>query len=233
MSISLRGIQNALENKLGELDKLKSHDCNFEFDIILDKEEKGAIKEGVNITNEPKWDIEVQNLKNDIRCLFDSFEKEIDLLDNDGVNTDRYNALLQNLKHDYINICKYIDSRKKKFKLFGKSNTSPGKKYQKLYIDKNSESLDRFQLYREKNALKDSVSNINSIIDQALNTTQSLSTQKQTLKLIFEKTRTMKKKSINNIQSVINSIINLQRRQNLVVVIVLILFIIIIIYFKK
>lgn len=233
MSISLRGIQNALENKLGELDTLKSHDLNFEFDVIVDEEENDTIKEGVNGMSESKWDVEVQSLKSDIYSLFDSFEKEIDLLNNDGINVDRYNALLQNLKHDYVNICKYIDSRKKRFKLFAKSNATPRNKYQKLYIDRNSEFFDRSQLYKEKNILKDSVSSINSIIDQALNTNHSLSSQKQTLKLIFEKTGTMKKKSINNIQRVVNSIINLQKRQNLVIAIVLMIFIIIIIYFKK
>ncbi|KAH8581817.1 uncharacterized protein ELE39_001947 [Cryptosporidium sp. chipmunk genotype I] len=233
MSISLRGIQSALENKLGELDTLKSYDWSLEFDLFVDEEEKGAVKKGENIMNKPKWDVEVQSLKNDICCLFDSFEREVDLLNNDGINTDRYSALLHSLKHEYINICSYIDSRKKRVSLFSKSNALSGDKYQKLYIDKNTESFERSQLYKEKNIIKDSVSSINSIIDQALNTTQSLGGQNQTLKLIFDKTRAMRKKSISNIQSVVNSIVNLQIRQNFIVSVLFILFVICIIYFKK
>ncbi|TRY52990.1 Golgi SNAP receptor complex subunit 1 [Cryptosporidium tyzzeri] len=233
MSICLRGIQNALETKLGELDTLKSHDWNLEIDAFLDEEEKGTEKEGGIIMSEHKWEIEVQSLKNDICCLFDSFEKEVDILNNDGMNTDRYSSLLQNLKHDYNNICKYIDSRKKRVNLFSKSNTPSGNKYQKLYIDKSTESFERSQFYREKNIIKDSVLNLNSMIDQAMNTTQSLSGQNHTLKLILDKTRTMRKKSISNIQSVVNSIINLKKRQNFAVSVLFILFVVIIIYIKK
>lgn len=232
MSISLRSIQNALESKLEELDTLKSSGWEQEFDIIVGEEEKAEMKGGMNTMSMPRWDIEVQNLKNDICCLFDSFEREIDSLNHDGHNTERYSALFQNLKRDYINICNYIDSRKKRFKLFSSSNVYSGGKYQKLHFDKDPDSFERSQLYREKNTLKESISSISSIIDQALNTSQSLNNQKQILKLIFDRTRTMRKKSINNIQSTVNSIINLKMRQNFVVAITMISLIIIIYLIK-
>lgn len=232
MSISLRGIQNALESKLEELDTLKSSGWDQEFDTIVGEEEKAEMKGGIHTMSMQRWDIEVQNLKNDICYLFDSFEREIDSLKNDGLNTERYGALFQNLKRDYINICNYIDSRKKRFKLFSNSNVYSGGKYQKLYVDNDPSSFERSQLYKEKSTLKESISSISSIIDQALNTSHSLNNQKQILKLVSDRIRTMRKKSINNIQSTVNSIINLKMKQNCIIAITIISFIIIIYLIK-
>ncbi|KAJ1605007.1 transmembrane domain-containing protein [Cryptosporidium canis] len=220
MSINLRGIQVALENKLEELDKLKSSGWDHEFDVL--GEEEAEMKGEFNTMSLQCWDNEVQGLRDDICCLFDSFKNEIDSLSHSGINTERYNCLFQNLKRDYTNICNYIESRRRRFNLFSKSNISSGSKYQKLYVDKDSTSLERSQLYREKNSLIESISNISSVIDQAINTSQSLNNQKRILKHVLDKTRTMRKKSISEIQSIAISIINLKMKQNVVIAIALI-----------
>ncbi|KAF7457910.1 Golgi SNAP receptor complex subunit 1 [Cryptosporidium felis] len=232
MLINLRGIQNTLENKIAVLDSLKSHGWEDEFEIRIGKEEEGIISKDIPNMDEKNLEEEISKLKCEINDLFDSFEQEIILLDNNDIITERYGIIIQNLKHDYLGICKSIDSRKRKFSLFRKQSISRENKYQKLSVD-NNQLQERADLYKEKNALKDSISSVNSMIEQALRTTQSLNNQKQILKFLLDKTHTMKNKSIRNIQNIFSSISNLKMKQDFVILIVFVCLILIIVLIKN
>lgn len=231
MSINIRGIQNELETKLGLLDFLKGQEWNEELE--LDIEGKNFVVKGTQEISESNWNKEVEFLKLEINDLFDLFEKEVDLLSCDNFNyVDRYTTLMQTLKRDYNNICRYIDSRKKRFKLFNKTNKAVENQYQTINIDVDKDTFERSQLFRERGALQESLSYLNSIFEQAGRTTASLKEQRYAIKSILDKTRSLRKKSINNIQTTINLISNLKIRQNFVVLFVFCCLVLIILYIK-
>ena len=226
MSIHLRGIQNELENKLELLDSLKSKSWaeNYDFES---KEEN--IFNNIEM-DENSWINEIEMLKSDINDLFDSFEKEINYVKCDSfILTDRYETLIQALKHDYANICRYIDSRKKRLCLFKKKSEF---KFHNLGNGKE-EFSERSQLFTEKRSLQDSISQLNSIVEQARSSTQSLISQNQTIRMVLERTRLMRKKSINKILNLISSIANLQVKQNLILIFTIIFLVSIILYVKN
>ncbi|KAK6591084.1 hypothetical protein RS030_111745 [Cryptosporidium xiaoi] len=227
MSVHLRGIQVELENKLGLLDSLKSkswseeHDCEAGDEITFNNR-------GMDKTS---WISEIELLKSDINDLFNSFEKEMSYIKCESfISSDRYENLIQALKNDYINICRYIDSRRKKLNLFMKNTES---KFQSLNFEKTGgDSFERAQLFGEKKSLQDSISQLSSIVEQARSSTQSLIAQNQTIKNISEKTRSLRKKSINRISNVINLIKNLQTRQNFILAFVFIFLVSVTLYIK-
>ncbi|KAH8740999.1 hypothetical protein FG386_002545 [Cryptosporidium ryanae] len=226
MSVHLRGIQIELENKLGLLDSLKSKGLNEDHDY--EAGEDTTFNNGT--MDKDFWTSEVELLKSDINDLFDSFEKEMDYIKCDSfISSDRYETLIQALKHDYMNICRYIDSRRKKLNLFTRNTKS---KFQSLNIEETEDSFERSKLFAEKKSLQDSILQLSSIVEQAQLSTKSLIAQNQTIKNVLERTRSLRKKSINRILSVINSITSLQTRQNFTLVFVFILLILLTLYIK-
>ncbi|KAL7067751.1 hypothetical protein ACR3K2_16600 [Cryptosporidium serpentis] len=213
MNINLRTLQSTLERKLGLLDTLKNRDCGL-FD-------KGTSNEA--------WHQEVELLQNEIDELFQSFDEQMnDFNCKDIMVIDRYEALLQSLKRDYTNICQFIDSRKKRSSLFGKSIVD----YQNIQMEHIDNSKIRSQLFREKGALEVSIDCINNIMDQAVRTTTSLKNQHNILRNINDKARNLKKKSLYNVGLLINSILSLQFRQEILLTFVFCCLVIFIVYWK-